>query len=255
MVSDALTDAAMRRIAPNDKTYRMYDGRGLYLEIRPNGGKWWRLKYRYEGKEKLLSMGTCPDTSLKLAREKRNEARALLASGVDPSVTRKAAKASREGTSSGSFEAVAREFHEARRAEWSEPHARRWLERLVKDVFPFVGAQPLGEVTAPILLKTLRRVEDRGVRETVHSILQSCGQVFRYGIATGRAERNPAADLRGALRPVLVKNMAAVTEPLAAGDLLRRQQTNTYWYLQAVPELMAVAAQCFESCMPELSHA
>ena len=220
MASDTLTDLAIRRTVPREKSHRLYDGRGLYIEVTPNGGRWWRWKYRFEGREKLLSMGTYPDTSLKMARGKRDEARSLLASGVDPSAVRRAVKSSRMGAEANSFEAVAREFHEAKRAEWSEAHARRWLERLVKDVFPYVGAQALNDIPAPLLLKTLRRVEDRGVRETVHSILQACGQVFRYGIASGRAERNPAADLRGALRPVLVKNMAAITEAVAAGELL-----------------------------------
>ena len=119
------------------------------------------------------------------------------------------------------FEVVAREFHDAKHSEWSGPHATRWLERLRKDVFPWLGRMLLPDITAPMLLQTLRRVESRGVRETVHSIQQACGQVFRYGIATGRCERNPAADLRGALKPVLVKHMAAVTEPKAVGELLR----------------------------------
>lgn len=220
MASDTLTDVVIKRALPGPKPRRLTDGKGLYLEVSPTGGKLWRWKYRFEGREKLLSMGTYPDTGLKKAREKRDEARSLLASGVDPSAARKAAKASRVGAASGSFEAVAREFHETKRAEWSEAHARRWLERLAKDVFPYLGSRALAEITAADLLTTLRRVEARGVRETVHSIAQACGQVFRYGIVTGRAERNPAADLRGALRPVLVKNMAAVTEPIAAGELM-----------------------------------
>ncbi|MEO6659804.1 MAG: integrase arm-type DNA-binding domain-containing protein [Burkholderiaceae bacterium] len=216
-----MTDAAVKKAKPCDKPIRMFDGKGLYLEVAPGGGKWWRLKYRYAGKEKLLSMGTYPDTSLKRAREKRDEARVLLESGVDPSAARKAIKASRVGGGPGSFEAVAREFHDLKKAEWSAPHAKRWLERLEKDVFPYLGALALTNITAPLLLETLRRVESRGVRETVHSIQQACGQVFRHGIRTGRADRNPAADLRGALKPVLVRNMAAVTEPKAVGDLMR----------------------------------
>jgi integrase len=220
MATDNLTDLAIRRAQPGPKPLRLSDGRGLYLEVAPSGGKWWRWKYRHAGKEKLLSMGTYPDITLKQARERRDQARGLLATGTDPSAARKAEKASVVSATSGSFEAVAREFHDTKRAEWSEAHARRWLERLVKDVFPYLGARPLAEVSAPDLLTTLRRVEARGVRETVHSIAQACGQVFRYGIVTGRAERNPAADLRGALRPVLVKNMAAVTEPAAVGQLM-----------------------------------
>jgi integrase len=220
MATDTLTDLAIRRAQPGPKPLRLSDGKGLYLEVAPSGGKWWRWKYRYAGKEKLLSMGTYPETTLRQARDRRDQARSLLATGTDPSAARKAEKASVVNATSGSFEAVAREFHDTKRAEWSEAHARRWLERLVKDVFPYLGARPLSEVNAPDLLTTLRRVEARGVRETVHSIAQACGQVFRYGIVTGRAERNPAADLRGALRPVLVKNMAAVTEPGAVGQLM-----------------------------------
>jgi integrase len=220
MATDTLTDLAIRRAQPGPKPLRLSDGKGLYLEVAPSGGKWWRWKYRYAGKEKLLSMGTYPETTLRQARDRRDQARSLLATGTDPSAARKAEKASVVNATSGSFEAVAREFHDTKRAEWSEAHARRWLERLVKDVFPYLGARPLSEVNAPDLLTTLRRVEARGVRETVHSIAQACGQVFRYGIVTGRAERNPAADLRGALRPVLVKNMAAVTEPVAVGQLM-----------------------------------
>lgn len=200
----------------------MFDGRGLYLEVTPQGNKWWRLKYRFGGKEKLLSMGTYPDTSLRQARLRRDEARALLASGVDPSAARKASKTAVAGVNS--FESVAREFHDTKRSQWSEAHARRWLERLQKDIFPFLGDRLLSDISAPLLLETLRRVEARGVRETVHSLQQGCGQVFRYGIATGRCDRNPAADLRGALRPVLVKNMAAITEPDAVGDLLRAME-------------------------------
>ncbi len=221
MASDTLTDLAIRKAAPGPKRVRLYDGRGLYLEVAPAGGKWWRFKYRFDSKEKLLSLGTYPEVGLKKARERRDEARSLLQSGVDPSSARKAAKSAGVGRTANSFEVVAREFHETMESQWSEAHARRWLERLRKDVFPYLGERALPEISAPALLETLRRVEARGVRETVHSIQQACGQVFRYGIATGRCERNPASDLRGALKPVLVKNMAAVTEPVAVGDLMR----------------------------------
>lgn len=220
MTSNTLTDVAIKRLVPSTKPVRVFDGLGLYLEVTPKGGKWWRFKYRFEGKEKLLSMGTYPETSLKNVREKRDEARGLLTNGVDPSAARKAARSTEHGGGGTSFEIVAREFHETMRDRWSDPHAKRWLERLKKDVFPYVGARALPEVSAPLLLETLRRVESRGVRETVHSILQACGQVFRYGIATGRCERNPASDLRGALKPVLVKNMAAVTDPAGVGHLM-----------------------------------
>ncbi len=190
MAASMLTDTSIRKIAPGPKPVRLSDGRGLHLEVAPQGGKWWRLRYRFDGKEKLLSLGTYLDTSLKRAREKREEARALLASGVDPSAARKAERISRTGGASNLFEAIAHEFHETKKAEWSEAHAKRWLERLRKDVFPYLGGHSLPDISAPMLLTALRRVEARGVRETVHSIQQACGQVFRYGIATGRCERS-----------------------------------------------------------------
>jgi integrase len=221
MATNTLTKLSIDALKPGPARQRVFDGGGMYLQIEPNGSRWWRLKYRFAGKEKLLSLGVYPSVSLKDARQKRDDARKLLADGVDPSAARKATIASATGAGAGRFEAVAREFHETKIEEWSDAHAARWLERLKKDVFPYLGTMDLADVTAPLLLKTLRRVESRGVRETVHSIQQACGQVFRYGIATGRAERNPAADLRGALKPVMVQHMAAVTDPDAVGDLMR----------------------------------
>ncbi len=195
--------------------------KGLYLEGSPSGGKWWRLKYRFAGKEKLLSMGTYPDTSLKGARDKRDRARALLAEGVDPSATRRAEKESRSAAVN-SFEAVAREWHTTiHLAQVSAGHAARTLIRLEQDVFPWLGGVPVGEIKAPQLLQAMRRIEARGAIETAHRALQACGQVFRYAIATGRAERDPTPDLRGALKPVLVQHMAAITDPQRVGDLLR----------------------------------
>lgn len=221
MATNTLTKLSIDALKPGLTRQRVFDGGGMYLQVEPNGSRWWRLKYRHQGKEKLLSLGVYPAVSLKDARQQRDDARALIAKGVDPSAARKAQDASGKGVSADSFEAVAREFHEAKREEWSPAHSTRWLERMRKDVFPYIGAMPIADVTAPVLLQTLRRVESRGVRETVHSIQQACGQTFRYGIATGRCERNPAADLRGALKPVMVQHMAAVTEPEAVGDLMR----------------------------------
>lgn len=221
MNTNRLTDAAVRRAKPGAHAIRLFDGGGMYLEVAPSGGKWWRHKFRFGGKEKLLSLGIYPQISLSEARKRRQAARELLAKGIDPSAVRKAEKAAPANLAADSFEVVAREFLAVKIEEWSGPHSTRWLQRLEHDVFPWLGAQSLGSITAPMLLQVLRRVEARGVRETVHSIQQSCGQVFRYGVSTGRCERNPAADLRGALRPVLVKHMAAVTEPKELGDLLR----------------------------------
>jgi integrase len=217
-----LTDTQIRKAKADDKPVRLYDERGLYIEIRPAGGKWWRLKYRFEGREKLLSLGTYPDTPLKAAREKRDRARELLASGADPSATRKAEKASRVQAATNSFEAVAREWHSVVHADKvSAGHAERTLIRLEQDVFPWLGAVPVGDVTPPQLLQTIRRIEARGAIETAHRALQACGQVFTYAIATGRAVRNPAPDLRGALKPVLGRHMPAIVEPKRVGELLR----------------------------------
>ena len=215
-----LTDTRIRAFKPGEKAVRLSDERGLYLEVTPNGGRWWRLRYRFGGKEKLISLGTYPDTGLKAARERRDAARKLLGTGVDPSEARRAEKAS--GSQANSFAAVAREWHATVHiAQVSSGHATRTLIRLEQDVFPWLGRLSIGEIKAPQLLQTVRRVEARGAIETAHRVLQACGQVFRYAVATGRAERDPTPDLRGALKPVLVRHMAAITDPQRVGELLR----------------------------------
>jgi len=217
-----LTDTALKTAKPQEKLYRLSDSGGLYIEIAPSGGKWWRLKYRHDGKEKRLSLGTYPDTSLKDARDRRDQARRDLAAGIDPGAKRKAEKATRTELAANTFEAVAREWHQAVHcAAVTEGHAARTLLRLEQDAFPWIGAAPIAEVTAPKLLDALRKVEARGGIETAHRVRQACGQVFRYGIATGRCERDPAADLRDALQPVIVKHHAAITDPRKVGELLR----------------------------------
>jgi len=216
-----LTDVAIRKAKPADKTQRLFDGRGMYLELSPTGGKWWRLKYRFAGREKRLSLGTYPDTGLAEAREKRDAARKLLAAGVDPGEQRKAAKAAGEERAANSFEVIAREWHAKQSATWVELHASRIMLRLENDVFPWLGSRPIADVTAKELLATVNRIVDRGAVESAHRVLQNCGQVLRYAIATGRAERNPAADLRGALPPVKQTHHAAIIEPNAIGGLLR----------------------------------
>ena len=217
-----LSDTQIRTTKPGDRPVRLYDERGLYLEITTNGGRWWRFKYRFAGKEKLLSMGTYPDSPLKAARERRDRARALLEEGVDPSEARRAEKASRSEVVVNGFEAVAREWHATiHLGQVSAGHAARTLIRLERDVFPWLGGLPVGEIKAPQLLQAMRRIEARGAIETAHRALQACGQVFRYAIATGRSERDPTPDLRGELKPVLVQHMAAITDPKRVGDLLR----------------------------------
>lgn len=187
--------------------------------VTPAGGKWWRLKYRFDRKEKLLSLGTYPDTSLAMAREKRDAARRLLAGGIDPSAHRQSAKASRGDANS--FETVAREWFGKFSPRWVPSHADKIIRRLERDIFPWIGSEPVGEITAPKLLTTMRRIEHRGAVETAHRALQNCGQVFRYAVATGRADRDPSGDLRGALPPAATRHHASITDAKAIGQLLR----------------------------------
>ena len=209
-----LTDTQIRNAKPREKIYKLYDGGGLYLEVSPKGGKWWRIKYRFGGKEKRLSLGVYPDVSLKDARKRRDEARKLLANDVDPGEYRKAAKAN-------SFELVAREWYTKHSPNWTDSHGSRIIRRLERDIFPWIGGKAIAEITAPQLLEVIRRVEHRGALETAHRALGNCGQVFRYAIATGRAERDPSADLRGALPPVKGTHFASVTEPKEVAEILR----------------------------------
>ena len=217
----ALTDTAVRNAKPDGKTKKLFDARGLYLEVAPAGGKWWRLKYRFGGKEKRLSLGVYPDVSLKQARERRDEARRLLAAEIDPSAHRKAKKAAQDERAGNSFEVVAREWYAKHTSAWAESHGSRIIRRLERDIFPWLGKRPVAEITPPELLAVVRRIEGRGALETAHRALQNCGQVFRYAIATARAERDPSQDLRGALPPVKEGHFAAVTDPKRLGEILR----------------------------------
>ncbi len=217
-----LTDTAIRKAKPRDKPRKIYDSRGLYLEIAPRGTKAWRFKYRFAEKEKRISMGIYPEVSLKLARRRRDEARKLLARDIDPSAYRKAQKQSKRQWARNSFEAVAAEWLAKHSPNWSTAYARRLESELVRDVFPYVGARPVAELTAPDLLAVVRRVEKRGHLRTAHNVLQTCGRVLRYAVATGRAERDVSWDLRGALPPVRTKHFAAITDPKEVGPLLRQ---------------------------------
>ncbi len=216
-----LTDTAIRKAKPDTKQKKLFDEKGLFLLISPKGGKWWRLKYRFDGKEKLLSLGVYPDISLKEARERRDEARKLLANDIDPSANRKNQKAARVEHAANSFEVVAREWFTKQAVNWSKSHATRIIRRLERDIFPWMGGSPIAEITAPQLLKVIQRIEERGILETAHRALGNCGQVFRYAIATGRAERDVSADLRGALPPVKGTHFAAITEPAQVAGILR----------------------------------
>jgi integrase len=217
----ALTNTAIRNAKPGEKPIKLFDGGGLFLYIAPTGGKWWRLKYRFLGKEKLLSFGTYPEVSLSVAREKRDQARKLLAAEIDPSENRKAIQAAKTDCAANSFEVVAREWFGKFASNWAASHSNKIISRLERDVFPWIGKQPIADITAPDLLATMRRVENRGAVETAHRALQNCSQIFRYAIATGRAVRDPGADLRGAIPPSKGKHHASITDQKAIGELLR----------------------------------
>jgi integrase len=216
-----LTDTAIRKAKPGAKPRKLFDGRGLYLLITPGGSRWWRLKYRLGTKEKLLSLGVYPDIGLKQARQRRDQARKLLADGVDPGAERKAKKTKPTTEASSGFEVVAREWFEKFSSGWAPTHADTVIRRLEANAFPWISAKPIADITPIDLLAVLRRVEARGAVSTAHRIKQIFGQVFRYAIATGRASRDPSADLRGALAPERERHFGALTKPLDAGGLMR----------------------------------
>lgn len=217
----SLTDTAIRNAKPDAKPYKMFDERGLFMIVTPSGGKWWRFRYKFDGKEKLLSLGVYPDVSLKDARERRDEARKLLADEIDPGENRKAQKAAKVERAANSFEAVAREWYAKHSPNWAPSHGDKIIRRLENDVFPWLGGRPIAAISAPEVLAVLRRIEGRGVLETAYRAKTNISQVIRYAIATGRAERDPCPDLRGALRTPTKTNFAAITDPRAVGELLR----------------------------------
>lgn len=216
-----LTDTGIRNAKPLDKPTKLTDGGGLYLLLKPNGARWWRLDYRFGSKRKTLSMGVYPDVSLKDARTRRDEARKLLAVDIDPGENRKAIKATKTDQAANSFEVVGREWFAKNSPGWAKGHAEKIIRRLERDIFPWLGSRPIMEITAPEVLESLHRIEARGVLETAHRALQNCGQVFRYAVQTGRAQRDPCADLRGALAPWKPKHYPALTEPPKLAELLR----------------------------------
>ena len=218
-----LTDTAIRKakLAKEAKRERLFDGGGLYLELTPTGGRWWRLKYRFAGKEKLLSLGVYPAVTLAEARTKRDDARKLLRDGVDPSVRRKLEKAARVDAGTNTFEIITREWFERFSPQWAQSYSRGVNRLFERHVFPWVGSRPIAEVTAPEVLAVLRRIESKGRLETAHRARTDIGMVMRYAISTGRAVRDPTSDLRGALPPSVPVHMAAVTDPEKLGGLLR----------------------------------
>ncbi|GAB7217605.1 tyrosine-type recombinase/integrase [Dickeya oryzae] len=186
---------------PQDKEYKLTDGAGLYLLIKPNGAKYWRLKYRVAGKEKKLSIGVYPDISLAEARLKREEARKIIASGGDPSEQKQVERQAKKINIDNTFKAIALEWHEYKRPNWSKGYAEDLMEAFENDIFPDIGKRPIAEIKPLEMLTTLRKLEKRGVLDKLRKIRQACNQVFRYAIVTGRAENNPASELASALPP------------------------------------------------------
>lgn len=216
-----LTDTALRQAKPAEKAYSLADEKSLSLLVQPTGGKWWRFRYRFNGKEKMLSLGTYPEISLKKAREERDKARTMLAEGIDPSQHRKAAKATKTLLAANSFEVICREWLENKRSNIEEAQYKKALARLEKDVFPWMGKRPITDITAPEVLAVLRRIDERGARYTAHKAKSEISQCFRYAISTGRAERDPCPDLKGAIPAPKTKNLPSITEPAQVGELLR----------------------------------
>ena len=231
-----LTDIAIKNAKTDAKPLKLFDSGGLSLLVTPAGGKWWRLKYRYSGKEKLLSLGIYPDVPLagrqdkktglwiEGAREKRDHARKLLACKIDPAESRRAEKAAGAVAGQNTFEVIAREWHAKQSGSWAKVTADAKLVRLEADLFPGIGKKPIRDLNAPALLKVLQAVEGRGANELARRVRQILGQIFRYAISTGRISVNPAADLAGALPPANPVHHAAITEPKAVGGLMRAIQ-------------------------------
>ena len=231
-----LTEIAIKNAKADKKPLKLFDSGGLFLLVTPAGGKWWRLKYRFSGKEKLLSLGIYPDVPLAGrqdkktglwidgAREKRDHARKLLACKIDPAETRRAEKAAGAAAGQNTFEVIAREWHAKQSGSWAKVTADAKLVRLEADLFPRIGSKPISDLNAPALLKVLQAVEGRGANEIARRVRQMLGQIFRYAISTGRISVNPTADLAGALPPANPIHHAAITEPKAVGGLMRAIQ-------------------------------
>jgi integrase len=218
-----LTDKAIKNAKPGDKPIKLFDGGGMFLLVTPAGQRYWRLKYRVHGKEKLLALGVYPDVSLAVARRKRDEARENLAAGIDPNEARKETKRAARIAAASSFEAVAREWFDNQRAGWTDTYAEKVIHSLEIDAFPKIGSRPIASIEAPEMLEIVRAIEARGVRETAKRLLQRSRAVFQYGIMTGRCPRNPAADIDAETilkRGTGVRHMARV-KPVEIPQLMR----------------------------------
>lgn len=227
-----LTIIAVRNAKPKEKLYRLYDERGLYLEVMPNGSKYWRLKYRFNGKEKRLALGVYPEVSLAEARDKRDAARKLVAEGTDPSFAKKEEKRQRVLRSIHTFEAVARTWHKDHQVLWAPQYSANIIRRLELDVFPQIGNRPIAEITPLELLEAIKKIEKRGAYEVARRCLRLCGQIYKYAIPNGLAERNLAADLTGALTPYKKTHFAALDIKELPGFLQALERNDARLYQQ-----------------------
>jgi len=221
MATDKLTAVSIKQAKPAEKSYKLTDGGGMYLLVDPKGAKYWRLDYRFADKRKTLALGTYPEITLEEARKARDKARKQLKQDIDPCEQRKVGKLTAAHRANNTFEAVAREWHAEFSPTWTKHTQEKNLRIFEKNAFPWIGDRPIAEVTAPELLALIRRVKDRGYLDTAHRLRMTAGQVFRYGISTGRCERDISSDLRGAIPPQRKKHYAAITDPEAFGTLLR----------------------------------
>ena len=220
-MKQSLNDAIIKNAKPSDKTVTLKDGGGLFLYVEPNGSKRWRFRYRFNDKSCLLSLGLYPNVTLKEARTERERLQELIKSGINPSVKRKAEKSTPDGYHPNCFEMAAREWYNEHKDAWNKSHGERIIRRLEKDVFPWIGKKDIAQITAPEVLTVIRRIKDRGVLETAHRAMSNCGQVFRYGVQTGKCERDVTYDLRGALPQPIRGHMASLTEPKDVRRLLQ----------------------------------
>jgi integrase len=248
----SLTETAVRAAKRRGKPYKIFDERGLFLLVDPRGHRYWRFKYRIDGREKLLALGVYPDVALADARDRRDTARKLIAKGVDPSVQRQAERAAGADT----FKAVALEW--LGKQHFAPKTLKKAVWTLNDLLIRHLGSRPIRSITPPEVLSTLRRIESRGKIETAHRTKQRASQVFRYAIATGRAERDPTADLRGALTPLKVTNRAAITDPKRVGELLRAidgysGQLSTEYALKLAPLLFVRPGELRAAEWPEFA--
>lgn len=218
-----LSDTRIRAAKPREKPYKVFDTEGLFVVVTPAGGRWWRQRYRYAGKEQLLSLGTYPEVSLSAAREKRDAIRRQLAAGIDPSAQRQADKLARIDAKANTFKAAALDWHRQYKPQWSRPHADRILQRLEKNIFPWIGAKPIAEVTSKDIIACLKRLADRGIVDITHRLLQNIKQIFAWAITHERAAASPAAHIKARdIAPAMkIKHRAAIKDPSQFGVLLR----------------------------------